>query len=153
MDDYDPWAEVYDLLYGDYRDDIEFYKNEAKKIDGKLLEIGCGTGRVYLELLKEGIDIYRIDSSYKMLEKLREKARKPNLIPKVYQADMRNFKLEQSFKLIITFRMFLHNLTIEDQLSALKCCKEHLTRNGKLILNFFNPNPEKIVEYIKIRKR
>ncbi|RLG61466.1 hypothetical protein DRN84_03510 [Candidatus Geothermarchaeota archaeon] len=141
------------MLYGDYRDDIEFYKNEAKKIDGKLLEIGCGTGRVYLELLKEGIDIYRIDSSYKMLEKLREKARKPNLIPKVYQADMRNFKLEQSFKLIITFRMFLHNLTIEDQLSALKCCKEHLTRNGKLILNFFNPNPEKIVEYIKIRKR
>ena len=73
MSNYDLWTEVYDLLYGDYRDDIEFYKNEAKKVDEEVLEIGCGTGWVYLELLKEGIDIYGIDSSYKMLEKLRER--------------------------------------------------------------------------------
>jgi len=149
MSEYDVWAEVYDLLYGDYRDDVEFYKNEAVKAGGKVLEVGCGTGRIYLELLREGLDIYGIDISPMMLKILREKAESMGLTPKVYLADMRRFELGERFKLIIIpFRTFLHNLTVKDQLDTLMCCRRHLLRGGKLILNFFNPDPWKMVEYI-----
>ena len=144
---YDKWAKVYDLIYGNNKDDANYYKNEAKKVKGKVLEIGCGTGRIYLELLKDGVDAYGIDSSSEMLKSLNKKAKKLGLKPKIKKADMKSFKLRDKFSLIIIpFRAFLHNLTIEDQLQTLKNIKTHLSSNGKLILNFFLPN-YKIMAY------
>ncbi len=144
---FDKWAKVYDLIYGNYKEDIKFYKKEAKKIKGKVLEIACGTGRVYLELLKEGINTYGIDVSEEMLKVLNKKAGELELKPKIYKADMRNFKLDHKFSLIIVpFRSFLHNLTIDDQIKTLKNFRKHLLPNGKLILNFFFPTPKVILK-------
>ncbi len=142
---FEKWARVYDLIYGKYKDDIDFYRKEARKAKGKVLEIACGTGRIYLELLKDGVDAYGIDISKNMLEVLKKKAKELGLKPKVKKADMRNFRFNTKFSLIIIpFRSFLHNLTVEDQLNTLKNIRKHLTPNGKLILNFFCPNPEVI---------
>jgi ubiquinone/menaquinone biosynthesis C-methylase UbiE len=142
---FEGWAKVYDLIYGKYKEDVDFYRKEARKAKGKVLEIACGTGRIYLELLKDGVNVYGIDISENMLKVLKMKAKKLGLEPKVFKADMRTFKLGQKFSLIIIpFRSFLHNLTIEDQIKTLKNIKNHLAQNGKFILNFFFPNPEKI---------
>jgi len=140
---YDP--ELYDLTFGMQREDIPFYTHQAKAADGKVLEVACGSGRIYLELLKEGVDAYGIDISEEMLKALKVKAKALKLRPQVEQADMRNFEITKRFSLImIPFRSFLHNLTIDDQVSTLKNCSKHLATNGKLILNFFFPNPEVI---------
>ncbi|MCS7098257.1 MAG: class I SAM-dependent methyltransferase [Candidatus Methanomethyliaceae archaeon] len=148
--EYDAWARVYDIIYGGYKEDIEFYRNEAKKSKGKVLEIGCGTGRIYLELLKNGIDVYGIDISKKMLEELRKKARRMGLMPKVRLGDMRNFRFREKFSLIIVpFRSFLYNLTTEDQLKTLRNFKRHLIDNGRLILNFFYPDIERMMSMSK----
>jgi len=137
----------YDLTFRDLRNDIPFYVRQAKEAGGKILEVACGSGRVYLELLKEGLDAYGIDSSEKMLGALRKKARALKLRPKVQLADMRNFKMKHKFSLIaIPFRSFLHNLTIDDQLSTLKSCQKHLATNGKLAVNFFYPSREVIAD-------
>lgn len=145
MQNFEKWAKVYDLIYGKYKDDLDFYRKEARKSKGKVLEIACGTGRIYLEMLKDGVDAYGIDISETMLKVLKMKAKKLRLEPKVRKADMRTFKLDQKFSLIIIpFRSFLHNLTIEDQIKTLKNIKNHLAPNGKFILNFFFPNPEVI---------
>jgi ubiquinone/menaquinone biosynthesis C-methylase UbiE len=147
MLNFEKWAKVYDLIYGKYKDDIDFYKKEAHKAKGKVLEIACGTGRIYLELLKNGIDAYGIDISQNMLKILEKKAKDLGLKPKIKKADMRNFKLNQKFSLIsIPFTSFLHNLTIEDQIKTLKNVRKHLESNGKLILDFFFPNPEVILK-------
>ena len=141
IDDYDP--EFYDLTFGDKKDDIPFYIHQAKEAGGKVLEVACGSGRVYLELLKEGVDAYGIDISEDMLNTLREKAKALNLQSKVLLADMRDFEMEHRFPLItIPFGSFLQNLTIDDQLHTLKSCRKHLNKNGKLVLNFFHPNPD-----------
>ncbi len=138
---YDP--KLYDLTFGTKKDDVPFYIEQAKAADGKVLEVACGTGRVYLKLLKEDVDAYGIDISKEMLEALKEKAEVLKLRPQVEQADMRNFDIQKGFSLIlIPFRSFLHNLTIDDQVRTLKNCRRHLANNGKLVLNFFFPNPE-----------
>jgi len=144
-EDYDP--EFYDITFGDLKDDIPFYTHQAKAANGKILEVACGSGRVYLELLKEGLDVYGIDISEKMLSALKEKAEALKLRPKVQLADMRNFTMKQKFALItIPARSFLHNLTIDAQLSTLNCCRNHLANNGKLAINFFYPNREVIAK-------
>jgi SAM-dependent methyltransferase len=143
FNNFDDWAEHYDLIFADRFNDLEFYLGEARKAEGKVLEVGCGTGRIYLGLLKEGIDAFGIDISEEMLRTLKKKALEQGLEPKVAVADMQEFKLEDSYALIVCpGRSFLHNLTIEDQLSALRSIRDHRLTEGKLILNFFFPNPE-----------
>jgi ubiquinone/menaquinone biosynthesis C-methylase UbiE len=147
---YDEWAKVYDIMYGNYRDDFEFYLKEAKKSKGKVLEVGCGTGRIYLGLLKQGIDTYGIDISEERLCTLRKKAEDEKLVPKVFQGDMRNFRLDERFALIILpFRSFLVNLTSEDQLKTLKNLHRHLQPGGRLIMNFFYPDLERLMSFGK----
>lgn len=143
---YDNWATYYDLLY-QHRDigDTDFYISEAVDIDGSVLEIGCGTGRIYLELLENNIDADGIDISHEMLSTLRKKADKRGLDPSVSQGDMTDFDLDRAYDLIIIpFRTILHNLTHDDHRAMLERCYEHLNPDGRLILNFFQPDPSYI---------
>jgi hypothetical protein len=69
MDDagefFDAAAETYDALLGADSgdgedrtawagDDVAFYRDLARDADGPALEVGVGTGRVYLPLLRDG---------------------------------------------------------------------------------------------------
>jgi len=144
---YDRIAKVYDIFYESATSDVPFYLSEAKKARGPVLEVACGTGRMYLRLLEAGVDAYGIDLSKGMLSKLEKKAVERGLTPKVNLADMRNFRLNKKFALVIVpFRSFLHLLTIDDQLAALKCFRRHLAKGGKLLLNFFYPSREFIAK-------
>ncbi|MDQ3911717.1 MAG: hypothetical protein M3305_08120 [Actinomycetota bacterium] len=49
--DYDRVADVYDL-YVTSGLDLEFYLEETDKVQGKVLELMCGTGRVSIPLLR-----------------------------------------------------------------------------------------------------
>lgn len=138
------------MIYGNYRDDVAFYLGEAKKADGKILEVACGTGRIYLELLKEGLDAVGIDISEEMIAALREKAADMSLKPRVHVADMRSFDLDERFnRILVPFRSFLYNLTTEDQLKTLKNFRRHLAPGGKLVLNFFYPDIERMMSFGK----
>ena len=136
---YDPV--YYDLTYGKNFKDLPFYTDITKDVKGKVLEVACGSGRMYLELLKAGVDIHGIDLSEKMLDGLKKKAESMNLTPKVTLADMRYFSLDATFDMIIIpGRSFLHNITADDQISTLKCCRKHLADNGRLVTNLFYPS-------------
>lgn len=140
-------GEEYDLQYQNYKEDRPFYLSEIKRAK-KILEIGCGTGRILLPALKKGADIEGIDSSPNMLKNLQGKAKAAGLKPKTYLADMRKFKLNKKYDLIIVpFRVFLHNLTIKDQKKTLCNFHKHLLPAGRLILNFFNPDYKRMTNY------
>ena len=143
MADYDSIAEHYDLMHSTrLLRDKKFYVSEAKKARGKVLEVACGTGRIYLPLLEAGVDAYGIDISPKMLSVLEKNAKADGLAPHVTLADMRTFRHREKFSLIlIPFRAFLHMLTTRDQLATLKNLRAHLSPGGKLMLNFFFPSP------------
>ena len=53
---YDDAAKWYDLVSGQGTEDVTFYLTEAKKCRGRVLEIACGTGRIYLPLLQNGVN-------------------------------------------------------------------------------------------------
>jgi SAM-dependent methyltransferase len=150
--DYQLLAEFYDhvTIYRE-REDIGFYLEIAQQCKGKVLELGCGTGRILLLVARAGMQIAGIDRSDKMLFICREKlSREPeniNSSVKLFNADMRSFELQQKFDLvIIPFRAFQHLLMVEDQISCLKCVHKHLNEGGKLVLDLFNPSLERLVD-------
>jgi ubiquinone/menaquinone biosynthesis C-methylase UbiE len=141
---YDTFAEIYDFQYLGPRSDIDFYVEEARKAQGPVLEIACGTGRVAIPIAREKIEITGIDASSRMLDKAREKLEREGELKEyltLLHADMRDFSIEEKFGLIIIpFRSFLHMLTVEDQKKALANIRNHLADDGQFILNFFNPD-------------
>ena len=138
MDVYDEMADYYDLIYGDQLD-VEFYLREAKNARGPVLEVACGTGRILLRLLKEGIDATGIDISENMLTVLKRKAKSMGVEPKVLRADMLDFKIDRKFKLImIPYRSFLHLKDGSERKKALLSFMEHLEEGGRLIIHTYN---------------
>ena len=139
--------ELYDVAYGWWQEDIPFYVAQARAAGGPVLEVACGTGRVHLPLLRAGADAEGFDLHPGMLEVLRHKAAALGLRPRVAQADMRDFTRPRRYALsVIPFRAFLHNLTTEDELRTLRCCREHLESGGRLVLDLFHPSFERLVE-------
>ena len=64
---YDQIARYYDLLHGDLTEDIEFVIRLAEKSGGPVLELGCGTGRLLLPLVRIGQKTTGLDNSEEML--------------------------------------------------------------------------------------
>ena len=128
-------AELYDLCFSAYREDLDFWLSAAKAARGPVLEVGCGTGRVLLHCMQAGIDIDGVDLYPSMLAVLKRKASALGLKPRVYAADMRDFTTPRKYGLImITFNTFAHSLATEDQLKTLRVCREHLEPGGALML-------------------
>ena len=133
------------------RTDVEFYVDEAKAAAARVLEVGCGTGRILLPIARAGCAVTGIDASPHMLARCREKvaAESAEVQSRVTlaQHDMRSFNLGATFALIIApFRVVQHLVTAEDQLLFLDRVFNHLAPGGRLVFDVFNPRFDKLVE-------
>lgn len=64
----------YDLIATDFdNDDLKFYENFLLIKNSKILEIGCGTGRVSIWLANHGYSVVGLDLSEEMLGVLKKK--------------------------------------------------------------------------------
>lgn len=139
-------AAYYDLLpLSKDRRDVEFYVTYARQARGRVLELGCGTGRVLVPIAAAGVEVVGLDFAETMLAQCRAKlAAQPAAVRRrvrLVRGDMIRFNLGESFALvIIPFRPFQHLLTVEDQLACLGSIARHLAPKGKLILDVFQPD-------------
>ena len=145
-------AELYDSVPGySGRRDLEFYVNLCRLANGKVLELGCGTGRVLIPAAVAGTDIVGLDLSPYMLAKCKEKlSAQPEAVRsrvRVLQGDMTDFHLEDRFsQVIIPFRPFQHLVDLEDQLGCLRCANAHLNMGGRIAFDLFQVNFRKIAD-------
>ena len=132
------YAQTYDVSVPDWPGEIDFYRElaaQAKSKGGAVLEVACGTGRVAMHLLRDGVRLVGLDVSPPMLEVVREKSTGfPNA--RWVEADMRSFELGEAFELVIIPGQAFHNLvTAQDQVDCLACIKRHLAPGGTLVVH------------------
>lgn len=137
-------AEAYDLVprYVN-RPDKEFYLQSAASSPGKILELGCGTGRILIPIAANGHAITGLDISDNMLAKCRQKLKslpgrlKENV--RLVKADMTSFKLDDVFHLaIMPGHAFQHLISIDDQMTCLSVLNRHLLIKARLIFDVVN---------------
>jgi len=109
-----------------------------------VLELGCGTGRVLLEIARDGFACTGLDASQAMLDVARSKASQP--APRLVRAAMQEFDLGgERFRLIFSaFRAFQHLYTIEDQIRCLARVRAHLEHDGRFAFDVFQPRLERL---------
>jgi len=135
-------ADLYDLSYGDYLDDVDFFLNLANAVDGPILELGVGSGRVAVPIAEAGHTVSGIDNSASMLAKLRARVAAAGLGGKVeaVEGDMTAFDLGRRFGLILLAAdTFQHLLTTADQAACLHCVAAHLAPGGLFSLSVRSP--------------
>lgn len=127
------------------RGDVQFYCEESKRSGGKVLEVGCGTGRVLLPIARSGVQIHGLDASPSMLDRCETRlSNEPEEVRSrvtLAHGEACGFDLQATFDLVIApFRVLQHLVTVSDQLAFLGCVAQHLAPGGRLIFDVFNPN-------------
>ena len=143
-DPYAPIASLYDLSYGDYTDDVDFYEQLAQAVDGPILELGAGTGRVALPLAQGGREVVGLDASTAMLDRARQKLSNSRLAKggslELVEGDMTAFDLGKRFGMILVAAdTFQHLLTTKQQQACLECVARHLEPNSIFAFSVRSP--------------
>ncbi|HKP88800.1 MAG TPA: class I SAM-dependent methyltransferase [Thermoleophilaceae bacterium] len=92
----------HDVECGGYDADLELWRSLAAEAAGPLLEIGCGTGRVALDLAARGFEVAAMDSDEALVGALEERARARGLAVRASVGDARTLGLpRRDFALVV----------------------------------------------------
>jgi len=141
---YDAIADVYATDMGQSMpfDDVGWYRELCLARGGRTLELGCGTGRVLIELLRSGVDAIGADRSLPMLRRLRADAARFDLAPALLQMDMAQPALSGRFRTILLPYSLITYVTDARQAATLTAeLVNLLERNGCLVFDAFVPQP------------
>jgi SAM-dependent methyltransferase len=150
MDDFDVYARYYDLDLGDLDADLLMIRQFAARCGSPILELGCGTGRVLLPLVREGYQVTGVEVSSAMLAVARGKVDAEALADRatLVQQDMRHLALDDRFNLAFAaINSFLHLSTTDEQLATLGRIRLHLNPGGLLVLDLFNPDLDRLLDF------
>jgi ubiquinone/menaquinone biosynthesis C-methylase UbiE len=132
-------AEAWDLLRGDTSvwPDRAFYLAIIRKSGEPVLDVGCGTGRLLLDYMQQGVEIDGIDNSPEMLTLCREKAAALGLSPDLREQSMESLELPRRYRTIMVPSSSLQLVTdLIDAKQAMARLVAHLDRGGTLVASF-----------------
>ncbi len=145
------WYESVFENYGESYDKENFTKGTTGECDFiekevkfnksiKILDIGCGTGRHTIELVKRGYKVVGVDLSESQLKRGKEKASEQNLEIDFQKRDARDLPFCNEFDLIIMICEGAFPLMETDEMNflILQNAAKALKKNGKLIFTTLN---------------
>lgn len=96
-------AESWDVLRGDTSTwaDRRFYLAVIQKYGQPVLDVGCGTGRLLLDYLQQGIDIDGVDNSPDMLAICQRKAENLGLKPRIFEQYVEELQIPRQYRTIL----------------------------------------------------
>jgi SAM-dependent methyltransferase len=117
----------HDLECGGYVEDLELWRELAG--DGPVLDLGCGTGRVALDLAEHGVPVVGLDIDEVLLDELRRRA--GELPVETVRADVRDFDLGRRFPVVLAPMQTVQLLGgPAGRADFLRCAKAHLEPGG-----------------------
>jgi SAM-dependent methyltransferase len=149
--DEDRLAELYDLEHDELTEDFDFYRELTRRTAGPVLDLGCGSGRLFGTLLEGGAPrILGLDASAALLrraeariagdERLAAAARDGRL--SVMRGDVRaisTLNIRERFDLAVAVGVLPHLDGPEDALRLLGGVRSVLARGGRLVIDDLGP--------------
>ena len=140
-------ARRYDRLFPGGQPAVDFYRTQADRQGGSVLELGCGTGHKLLPIAADGHPCTGLELSPDMLAEARRKANERALAVEWVPGDMRDFDLGQTFDLVfVAANSLLHLQETADLLACLRSVRAHLAPGGRFVFDVFNPSVRVLAE-------
>ena len=132
----------HDVECASYDADLALWRELAETAAGPVLDLGCGTGRVALDLAARGHDLTGLDSEPELVRELGARARARGLRVRAEVGDARSFDLgAASFALAILPMQVTQLLGGERGRGAmLACARRHLRGGGLLAAALADPS-------------
>jgi SAM-dependent methyltransferase len=112
----------------------------AERVEGRLLDIGCGSGRHLLELARRGHRMTGIDASPEMVAFVQGEAARERLAVEASVDDLRALRLDGTFDAAYCFMdTFRFLLTTESILRHLRAVAARLSPGGLYLTDFWIP--------------
>jgi SAM-dependent methyltransferase len=111
----------HDVECGSYVEDLALWERLADEAHGRILDLGCGTGRVALRLARRGHRVLGLDLESAYVTALGEGG---------VVGDARDFDLDAEFGLILAPMQLVQLFDSRGRTSCLRCVAGHLTPGG-----------------------
>lgn len=137
------WARLYLLTHRGNPGDVWFYVGECAG-GRRVLELGCGGGRLLGRLANAGLEVVGLDIEPSMLSEARAALHATDLERvSLRHGDMRDFTLPGRFDRVIIPYNGLFALGGEDgMLACFQAVARHLTTGGRLLFDVYVSSPE-----------
>lgn len=137
------WDEAFSHRYDEWAAhmtaDVAFYVDLARSVEGPLVELAVGNGRVAIPVAQAtGRTVIGVDSSPAMLDQARSRAGDADVELDLREGDMRDLSLEEPAALIYCpFRALLHLPTWTDRRRTFERVATSLRPGGRFAWNAF----------------
>lgn len=115
--------------------EIAFFRALIEGHGEPALDVGCGTGRLLLPLLRGGMDVDGVDLSADMLALCRRRAEREALAPRLYEQPMHELDLPRRYRTIFLCGAFGIGGVRQHDTAALTRFRQHLESGGLLAID------------------
>jgi SAM-dependent methyltransferase len=136
---YDP--DLYHLLHRGNPGDLAWYQKRCASA-ARVLELGCGDGRILLPLAQAGAAVVGLDRHAGMLDLCKQRFDQVGLQVELIRGDMTAFALPWRFdRIIIPYNSIYCLMSDRQQLACLRAARAHLAPGGQVLLDAYAADP------------
>jgi SAM-dependent methyltransferase len=146
--DPDLLAEIYDVEHDQIVEDLAFYRELTRRAGGSVLDLGCGSGRLFATFLAGGAPrVVGVDGSPALLRRARRRIRRSSTLSaaleegrlQLVEADVTELRRSDRFSLVIAVGVVPHLSGPAAALKLLQVARRRLTAAGRLVIDDLGP--------------
>jgi SAM-dependent methyltransferase len=137
----------HDVECGAYEGDLDLWRELATSAAGPILDLGCGTGRVALDLARHGHRLHGLDLEPELVDAFNARAAAGGLPAEATASDARNFSLDEEFAIVLAPMQLIQVLDgPAERLSCLRCAAGHLRPGGRVAVAIVDGFPDELTD-------
>jgi SAM-dependent methyltransferase len=139
----------HDIECGAYEGDLALWRELSGRVEGRILDLGCGTGRVSLDLARRGRRMQGLDLDPDLVAAFNERAAAAGLPARAAVGDARAFELDGRFSMVLAPMQLIQLLdTAGDRVDCLRCAARHLDGGGTVAVAIVDGFPDELTEEV-----